>query len=476
MNPEVFDQQVDALHQRLLALQRQMSAALPSPLMSREEVIEDLATALEELHVAQEELRQQNEELVATRQVVETERQRYQELFTFAPDGYLVTDAQGSIREANSVAATLLSMHQDFLVGKPLSVFVAEENRAALYTRLIQLQEGSLPMQEWEVYMQPRRVAPFPAALTVAPVCDSHGKVTALHWLLRNITVRKRVENELRDVRNGLERRVRERTTELRTTNEALQAEIIERQQIEEELRQAKEAAEVANRAKSEFLATMSHELRTPLHIIIGYTDLLMENDFGGLTKEELDILARVRRSATELVDLVTAVLDISRLEAGRLPVESKEVEIPALLEELHTELQGLQERSCLDFVWQVEPHLPTIRTDPGKLKMVLKNLIGNSVKFTEKGSITVAAHSCEGGIEISVADTGIGISPEEMSEIFQPFQQGEQSKGKVSEGAGLGLHIVKRMLTLLGGKIEVASEVGRGSTFRVWAPNGHDE
>jgi PAS domain S-box-containing protein len=411
---------------------------------------------------------------MTTRQALEVERQRYQELFEFAPDGYIVTSAWGTIREVNHAAAILLGVRQDFLVGKPFIVFVAEGDREGLRARLTQLQKGSQPMQamqEWEVRLQPRGADSIPAALTVAPVYDSRQHVTALRWLLRNITARKRTEEALRKAHNELERRVQERTVELSQANTALQTEVLERQQVEKELIQAKEAAEAADRAKSEFLATMSHELRTPLHIIIGYTDLVMENEFGGLTKEGLDILARVRRSATELVDLITAVLDVSRLEAGRLPVESKEVRIPALLEELQTELQGLCERSHLDFVWQVEPDLPPIRTDPGKLKLVLKNLIGNSVKFTEKGSITVAAHSREGGIEISVADTGIGISPEEMSEIFQPFRQGEQSKRRVSEGTGLGLHIVKRMLTLLGGKIEVESKIGRGSTFRVWTP-----
>jgi PAS domain S-box-containing protein len=413
--------------------------------------------------------------LIVTRQAVEAERQRYQELFEFAPDGYLVTDAQGMIGEANQVAAALLGVRQDWLSGKPLIVFVVEEDRRVLHTHLRQLQEQGHPRQEWEVGLQPRGGEPFPAALTVAPVCDSQERVVALRWLLRDITARRRTEDALYKAHCELEMRVRERTADLQQANQTLQREIAERQRVQEKLILAKTAAEAADRAKSEFLATMSHELRTPLHIIIGYMDLVLENAFGGLTDSELSILRRVRRSATELFELITVVLDISRLEAGRLPIESKEVQIPALLAELQEETRGLQEHSALDFVWRVEPNLPAIRTDPGKLKMVLKNLIGNAVKFTEKGRITVAAQNCAGGVEISTADTGIGIPQEEIVAIFDPFRQGENATGRTYKGTGLGLHIVRRTLTLLGGQIEVESEVGQGSTFRVWVPTDKD-
>ena len=142
---------------------------------------------------------------------------------------------------------------------------------------------------------------------------------------------------------------------------------------------------------------------------------------------------------------------------------------IPKLLEELQAETQGLRERASLEFVWQVEGELPPTHTDPGKLKVVVKNLIGNAVKFTKAGSITVAAHNHDGGVEISVTDTGVGISQEAIELIFEPFHQVDNS-GQLG-GTGLGLHIVKRLLELLGGTVTVESEVGRGSTFRVWVP-----
>ena len=248
---------------------------------------------------------------------------------------------------------------------------------------------------------------------------------------------------------------------------------ITERKHMEIELLEAKEAAEAANRAKSEFLATMSHELRTPLNVILGYTALLVEEASDSLSEEQAHSLRRINSSAKELLDLITAVLDVSRLEAGRLPVEVQAVEVPALLEEIKAETQEVQEQSSLEFVWRVERELPPIYTDPGKLKVVIKNLIGNAAKFTEQGSITVDAHPRAGGIEISVTDTGIGIAPAVLPVIFEPFRQLESATAHGYEGTGLGLYIVKRLLELLGGTISVESEAGRGSTFRVWVPIG---
>jgi PAS domain S-box-containing protein len=165
---------------------------------------------------------------------------------------------------------------------------------------------------------------------------------------------------------------------------------ITERAELEHDLVQAKDAAEAADRTKSEFLATMSHELRTPLGVILGYTDLLIEDTFGPVSGETRGVLQRIRKNAAELLDLIIAVLDVSRLEAGRLPVQVREVQLAALLEELKDDTRQLWEAAQLAFTWRAERGLPVIYTDQGKLKTVLKNLVGNAVKFTPQGCITV--------------------------------------------------------------------------------------
>ncbi len=246
---------------------------------------------------------------------------------------------------------------------------------------------------------------------------------------------------------------------------------LVEAKRAAEELLRAKEEAEAADRAKTEFLATMSHELRTPLNAIWGYTQLFLTDALGVLTSDQTYALRRVDKNAKELLDLISAVLDVSRLEAGRLPVEIREVRVAELLQEVEAETQEVREQTSVVFVWKVEGGLPPLHTDPGKLKVVIKNLIGNAAKFTEQGSITVNAHRCGSGIEIAVIDSGVGIPTDELPIIFEPFRQLESAKTRRFGGTGLGLHIVKRLLELLGGRITVESEVGRGSTFHVWMP-----
>lgn len=231
------------------------------------------------------------------------------------------------------------------------------------------------------------------------------------------------------------------------------------------------EQAESANRLKSDFLATVSHELRTPLHIILGYKDLLLEQTFGPLTADQITTLRRLERSAQDLLELINSTLQVGRLETGRLPLEIKEVEVPSLITEIQTEMWDLCQQSGLQFEWQVASVLPLVITDPGKVKVVLKNLIGNAVKFTETGKITVSVQAQRGGVEIKVMDTGPGIASEDLIGIFEAFRQGEHVLTRRHGGVGLGLYIVRRMLELLGGAVSVDSTLGQGSTFSVWLP-----
>lgn len=226
-----------------------------------------------------------------------------------------------------------------------------------------------------------------------------------------------------------------------------------------------------ANRFKTDIVATIAHELRTPLNAIMGYTDLLLEGEFGPLTDEQAEISRRVDRSAQVLRDLVNGTLELSRLDTGRLPLNLRDVDLLDLISEIDAETRELRAKPSVEFRWKVPASLPRLYSDPLKIKVVLKNLIANAIKFTSKGEITVTVATAQSGIEISVADTGIGIRPEMLAVIFEPFRQGECPSTRHYEGVGLGLYLVRRMLELLGGTVDVESEVGRGSVFRVWLP-----
>jgi signal transduction histidine kinase len=218
----------------------------------------------------------------------------------------------------------------------------------------------------------------------------------------------------------------------------------------------------------------MSHELRTPLSVITGYTDLLLEEDFGPLTPEQTTTLERVQTNAFELLDLINATLDMSRLEGGRLPMHWSTAALSDFVRDLAGEMRGLQEQTGLNFTWTVARDLPIVTTDAVKLKVVLKNLISNAAKFTERGTVAVGLRRCGDGVEISVSDTGIGIGADVLPIIFEPFRQGDSSYTRRYGGVGLGLYIVRRLLDLLGGSVAVESKPGRGSTFRVWIPTGN--
>ena len=227
---------------------------------------------------------------------------------------------------------------------------------------------------------------------------------------------------------------------------------------------------ERANRLKSEFVATMSHELRTPLNIILGYQGLLLDETFGGLTDEQRDALERSERNARSLLELISATLDLSRLESGRLPIDLREFDPATILREVELESRDLALFPGVVLEWAPPPRLPRLYSDPAKLKVVLKNLLGNAAKYTHAGRILVNAASHPDGVEFAVADTGIGIAPDLVPTIFEAFRQvgdGVPLQG----GVGLGLYIVRRLLGELGGSVQVESEPGRGSTFRVFVP-----
>ncbi len=229
---------------------------------------------------------------------------------------------------------------------------------------------------------------------------------------------------------------------------------------------------ENADRVKSEFVSTVSHELRTPLNVIIGYTEMLREGAVGELTGDQRDLVVRLDRRGRELLDLVEATLQVNRLEAGRDHVNTAPMSLEELMQALDVSTAGLPRPADVSFEWRV-PHAPAvmIRTDRARLALVVRNLVGNAFKFTPSGRVEVRLAVSGDVLTIEVEDTGIGIAPDQIPIIFDMFRQVDGSETRRHNGVGLGLYIVKQFVTRLGGRIEVASVPGSGSTFRVMFP-----
>jgi signal transduction histidine kinase len=263
---------------------------------------------------------------------------------------------------------------------------------------------------------------------------------------------------------------VAERHDEIATLAHAFERMRVELNSSHLALKQRLEEREELIRLKEEFLANISHELRTPLNIIIGYTDMLFDEE---LSSEGRNALTRIRGQAEHLFHLLSDLMTLSGVNTGKVALQLSPVSIPDVLTRLSSLVDRLRQGKDLQVVWDHPTLLPTIETDMLRLEQILMNLVTNAFKFTPQGTITIRTHTHEGreGIVFEVADTGIGIPPHELPYIFDEFRQVDGSMSRRHGGMGLGLALVKKFTMLLHGEISVESQVGQGSVFTVTLP-----
>ena len=278
--------------------------------------------------------------------------------------------------------------------------------------------------------------------------------------LERDITIIKDSEKKLKEYSEHLGEKVKERTSDLeKKTKELIQANI----KLQE-----------LDHLKSMFIATMSHELRTPLNSIIGFTGILLMGMPGELTKEQRKQLTMVKSSANHLLDLITDIIDMSKIEAGKVELLIEQFDLGTVMQEVKDSLKVDADNKGLTMTIEM-PASIKVKSDERRIKQIIVNLVGNAVKFTNEGDVEITAIEKEGMIEVSVRDTGPGIKNEHMDMLFQPFRQ-IPIEGDLKEGTGLGLHLSKKIACLLGGEITAESEFGKGSTFTLKLPLEYKE
>jgi PAS domain S-box-containing protein len=300
----------------------------------------------------------------------------------------------------------------------------------------------------------------IPMEVIAGKIVDRRGEPLAIVSVLHDLTEQaenERLYEELKNFSNELEARVRAATADLGEQNVRLQW-------------QSREL-EKANRLKSEFLASMSHELRTPINALIGYTALMLDRIYGELNDRQEEGLNRIRAAAQHLLALINDILDLAKIEAGRMPLHLEDTVLQEVLREASVQIDPLIKKKGLTYRWvgPAEPlHMTTDRT---KVKQIMLNLLSNAVKFTHAGSITLTAQPEGDFIRIDVADTGIGIRKEDLAAIWDDFRQVDQSRTREFGGTGLGLSITRKLSGGLGGRVTLTSEYGHGSTFTVFLP-----
>ncbi len=395
-----------------------------------------------------------------------------QELLDAFADMALLIDREGRIQAINEAAARRLDTPRERLIGErvydrfPPAVAAYRQQKAA---RVIDTGRPIHYEDEWDGRITDNRIS---------PLFDRAGRVTRLAVFARDITAQKETERAFGRLKADLEGRVAERTAQYEAANRRLKAAMDEASRLAEEARSA-------NRAKSEFLANMSHEIRTPMNGVIGMLDLALDTE---LTGPQLEYLQLAKSSAEALLYLLNDILDFSKIEAGKLTIEESEFDLPMVLKTALAPLEfGAREKN-LRLTCRVAPDLPErLVADAYRLRQIVVNLVRNAIKFTETGEVAVAVDRADPApaacppdeepppvhLQIGVRDTGIGIPEDKLEAIFDAFVQADGSITRSHGGVGLGLHISKKLVEMMNGRIWGESRLGEGSAFYVSLPVG---
>lgn len=413
---------------------------------------------------AEEEREEAMRALQKTADELRVERSRLREVFNQAPALISVTRGPDHIVELANPAYRRMVDNRD-IEGKPLREALPELEGQGLFEARDKVYESGNPLVRIEAPVvadldgdgEPEHY--FLNFLT-QPLRNAEGEVEALLTFAVDVTEQVRARSLLE-----------EQATELEAHTEELQTQAMELQEVQARLEETNEMLTSANIAKSDFLATMSHELRTPLNAMIGYADLLLDGIPEPIPEGSAKQVQRISLSAHHLKELIEEILAFSRMEAGRETVQITDTDVGELLAEVESIIEPLAQERPLDFRIEGPDEPLSIKTDPHKVRQVLLNLLGNSLKFTESGSVSLTVEVDDDWVRFPVSDTGVGIAQENFDKIFEPFWQADSGHTRAVGGTGLGLGVSKRFAELLGGKLSVESEPGRGSTFTLSLP-----
>lgn len=345
-------------------------------------------------------------------------------------DAIISKNLDGVITSWNTAAGRIFGYTAEEMIGKPVSVLIPPDRQEEEPRILDRLKRGER-VDHYQTIRLRKTGEPLQVSLTISPVKDAHGIIVGASKIARDITSETRT------------------LAQLAAANEELKR---------------------ADRMKSEFLAVMSHELRTPLNSIIGFASLLRQGRQGPVTEEQRTQLTLIHASGKHLLHLINDLLDLSRIEAGRMEMEPERFDLATVIQEVVNLLGPQAAQKKLDIRQEVEFTEP-LHSDRKRIFQVLLNLINNAIKFTPQGSVTIRAWRDGDDVALSVADTGIGIPPDKLGALFQAFSQVEGSSRRRYEGTGLGLYLCRKIITLLGGQIGVHSEPNRGSVFTFRIP-----